>query len=243
MEAFIMSVHRPLSFAGALSLLVVAALLVPLPGAAQPAPQDKAAERNARRLQLQMQTLQQQVQEAQSAKAKADAEKTKLDAEKAAVEGRLAKQAQEIPRAQGALRKANEDLKAAAAAKAELVAQVAALEKQLEENKRLAEATLAAKDRYLAQALKVRDTELTDLQGRNDGNAKQVAECSDKNLRLVKLNAELLDRYRKKGVAEALAQRDPVLGFGDVQMFNLVQDYRDKADAERFSAAPVPANR
>ncbi|MBC7956230.1 MAG: hypothetical protein H7Y33_10220, partial [Cytophagales bacterium] len=60
-------------------------------------------------------------------------------------------------------------------------------------------------------------------------------ECSAKNERLVKISAELLDRYRSKSVADVLSQRDPVLGLGDVQMFNLVQEYRDKADAERFS--------
>lgn len=223
-------------------LALVSLLLAPVLTCAQPA-QDKTAERTARRLQLQMQTLQQQMQEAQAAKAKADADNTRLDAEKAAVQSKLARQAQEIPRAQAALRKANEDLQEAARARAELAARVADLERQLAENKRVADATLAAKDRFLEQALKVRATEQIELQGRHDMQARQVLECSDKNVRLVKLNAELLDRYRKKGVSDVLAQRDPVLGFGDVQMFNLVQDYRDRADAERFSPPDGTAQR
>ncbi len=233
---------RALNQTGSTALLAALLLIVPLFAAAQQA-QDKAAERRLRQQQAQVQTLQQQVQEAQAAKAKADADKSKLDAEKAAVEGKLARQAQEIPRAQGALRKANDELKAAAAAKAELVAQVAALEKQLAETKRLSEATHAAKDRALAQALKIRDTELAEVQGRSEANGKQVLECSDKNQRLVRLNAELLDRYRNKGVGDALAQREPLFGFSDVQMFNLVQDYRDKADAERYAAPNPTVNR
>jgi hypothetical protein len=53
---------------------------------------------------------------------------------------------------------------------------------------------------------------------------------------------ELLNRYRNKSVTDVIKQRDPVLGMGDVEMFNIVQDYRDKADAERFTppAAPTP---
>jgi chromosome segregation ATPase len=233
---------RALNQTGGAVLLAALLLVTPLFAVAQQA-QDKVAERKLRQQQLQMQTLQQQVQDAQAAKAKADADKVKLDAEKAAVEGKLAKQSQEIPRAQGALRKANEELKAAALAKAELVAQVATLEKQMAEAKRLSEATHAAKDRALAQALKIRDTELSEVQGRSEANARQVLECSDKNQRLVKLNAELLDRYRKKGVGDALAQREPFFGFSDVQMFNLVQDYRDKADAEKYAPPNPTVNR
>ena len=227
---------------GSVALLAALLLIAPLFAVAQQAP-DKAAERKLRQQQAQVQTLQQQVQEAQAAKAKADADKARLDTEKAAVEGKFARQAQEIPRAQGALRKANDELKAAAAAKAELVAQVAALEKQLAETKRLSEATHSAKDRALAQALKIRDTELAEVQGRSEANGKQVLECSDKNQRLVRLNAELLDRYRKKGVGDALAQREPIFGFSDVQMFNLVQDYRDKADAEKYAPPNPTVNR
>ena len=231
-----------LNSTGGAALLVALLWITPFFAVAQQTP-DKAAERRLRQQQAQVQTLQQQVQEAQAAKAKADADKAKLDAEKAAVEGKLAKQSQEIPRAQGALRKATEELKAAATAKAELVAQMAELGKQLAETKRLSEATHAAKDRALAQALKIRDTELAEVQSRSDANGKQVLECSDKNQRLVKLNAELLDRYRKKGVGDALAQREPLFGFSDVQMFNLVQDYRDKADAEKYAPPNPTVNR
>ena len=64
--------------------------------------------------------------------------------------------------------------------------------------------------------------------------ARLVTECSSKNDRLVLLNAELLESWRGKGVFDALRQREPVLGLGAVQMFNRAQDYRDKAETERF---------
>jgi len=55
---------------------------------------------------------------------------------------------------------------------------------------------------------------------------------------LVVLGAGLLQLYRDKGLREITRQQEPLLGLGDVQMFNLVQDYRDKTDAERFRPAP-----
>jgi chromosome segregation ATPase len=215
-----------------LSRLVLPALLVLLPAIVS-AQQDKAAERTARRLQLQIQNLQQQMQDAQTAKSRSDAEK-------AAIEKQLHDQAQEIPRAHGALRKASENLKQAEATRDALAGEMTALKKQLDEQKRAADQYLAAKDGELAQSTKVRDAQLVQLRARNDEQVKLVLQCTDKNQRLVKLSAELLDRYRNKGVADALKAREPLLGLYDVEMFNIVQEYRDKAEAERFV---MPANR
>jgi chromosome segregation ATPase len=209
------------------ALLLTCALLAGLSGPAG-AQQDRNAERNARRLQLQLQNLQQQLDEAQAARAK-------LDADNAAAQKALAAQKSEIPRAQGALRKKSEELQASEAARAELASRVDALEKQLAEQKRSSDDALAAKDRTLAQALALHQKQEGELGARFEAQAGQLGECSDKNRRLVTLGAELLDRYRKKGFGEVLRQREPVLGLGDVEMFNLVQDYRDKLDAQRFS--------
>ena len=196
------------------------------------AQQDKNAERAARRLQMQNQALQQQVQEAQAAKSKADADTAVADK-------LLAQQAQAIPRTLGALRQANESLKLLQASRDGLTSRLAALEKQAAEQKRVADDVLATRERELAQSIKLRDAQFVQWQGRHDEQLKQGLECSDKNQRLVQLSADLLDRYRKKSVAETLKQRDPLLGLGDVEMFNLVQEYRDKADAERFSPSTV----
>jgi len=182
------------------------------------------AKKAARRAQLQMQQLQQQAEEAQAAKAKVESDKAVLD--KTVVE-----QGQQMAKLKGALPKVQERLKAVEAERTELAAKVAALEKQLADQKAGAEAAQATTERNTKQ----RDEQQAALQRKHDAQLAQVGECSAKNERLVKLSAELLDRYRNKSVAEVLNQRDPVLGLGDVQMFNLVQDYRDKADAERFS--------
>ncbi|MBC7994714.1 MAG: hypothetical protein H7Z15_15900 [Rhizobacter sp.] len=182
------------------------------------------AKKAARRAQLQMQQLQQKAQEAEAAKAKIEGDKSVLDKQ-------LREQTQQVARLKGALPKALESLKASEAARAELAATVATLEKQLAGQKTSHEAALAAAQINTKQ----RDEKQSQLQRQHDAQVAQVGECSAKNERLVRLSGELLDRYRNKSVSDVMKQRDPVLGLGDVQMFNLVQEYRDKADAERFS--------
>lgn len=188
---------------------------------------DKNAERAARRAQLQAQALQQQLQDAQAAKGK-------LEADKAVADKQAAERGQQAERLRGQLGKSSATLKAAEAARDELAAKVQALEKQLAEQQRGSEEALTLKGRELAQFTRLRDEQLTALQRQHDSQVALVGECTDKNTRLVKLSAELVDRWRSKSVTDVVKQRDVVLGLGDVQMFNLVQDYRDKAEAERF---------
>lgn len=199
---------------------------------------DKNADKAARRAQLQLQSLQQQVQEAQAAKARVEVDKSEVDR-------KLVEQTQAVDQLQQALAKANGRLKVSEAARKQLLVNVAALEKQAVEQKRTSEDALAQKARELAQYTTLRNQQQALLQRQHDDQVAQVAECSTKNDKLVRLSAELLDRYRGKTVRDVLAQREPVLGIGDVQMFNLVQDYRDRADAERYTppapqAAPPP---
>ena len=53
-----------------------------------------------------------------------------------------------------------------------------------------------------------------------------INDCQAKNDNLYKVNAELLDHYRKKGVWSALKQGEPVTGIGSVRVENVVQDYQ-----------------
>lgn len=186
---------------------------------------DKSAERVARRTQLQMQNLQQQVQDAQAAKAKVEADKLSLDKQ-------LAERSKELAQVKGALPRVSQSLKAAEAERARLAAAVAALEKELAEQKRASDEALTAKTRELARFATLRDEQQAQAKARLDAQTTEIGECGTRNERLIRLNAELLDRYRNKAAANVL---EPMLGFGDVEMFNLVQEYRDKADAERYS--------
>ena len=193
------------------------------------------AEKAARRAQLQLQNLQQQLQEAQAAK-------SKVESDKAAVDQQLAEQTTQAEQLKTSISKLEARLRASEKARAELTANVKSLEKQLADEKLSHEQALAQKARELAQYTKLRDEQQAQLQRKHDDQAALVADCTGKNDKLLHLNVELLNRYRNKSVTDVIKQREPVLGMGDVEMFNMVQDYRDKADAERFTppAAPTP---
>jgi chromosome segregation ATPase len=54
--------------------------------------------------------------------------------------------------------------------------------------------------------------------------------CYGNNKQLLDLNRELLQRYQDKGVFAALRQQEPLTGMTQVEVENLVQDYRYKID-------------
>jgi DNA repair exonuclease SbcCD ATPase subunit len=54
--------------------------------------------------------------------------------------------------------------------------------------------------------------------------------CYDNNRKLLDLNREILAQYENKGVFDALRQKEPVTGLKQVEVENLVQDYRYKID-------------
>lgn len=222
--------HSPFRAQSALRLALLSALLLQVSWQPVFAQQDRAAEKAARRQQQQVQQLQQQVSQAQ-------AEKAKIEQDKAAIAKELQDKAQAASRAGAAQRATAAKLTALEADKTQLAAKVADLERVLEDVKRTAEQALAEKDREIARAataFKAKEGEREEWQGRFGQQVRLATECTDKNDRLLRLNAELLARWQGKGVFDTLRQREPVLGFKDVQMFNLVQDYRDRADAERF---------
>jgi chromosome segregation ATPase len=205
------------------------ALLITCGGAA--AQQDRQAQQQQRRQQLQMQQLQQQLQEAQAAKAKLEAENAELK-----------KSAESRERQAGAAvatqRQLDQKLKAAEAERSTLAGSAADLERRLADAQKRAAEALAAKDRELAElgrTLKTGELRETDLQGRFREQVRLVSECSEKNERLVQVGAELLGRYRDKGLGDVLRNREPVLGFADVATFNLLQDLRDRLDGARFT--------
>jgi chromosome segregation ATPase len=215
----------------ALALSLLACLLTSLPAHAQ---DERAAERAARRQQMQMQQLQQQVSQAEAEKARLQQERDQ--AEKQA-EKQAGERARALARASAAEKAALERARLLDEEKAALQQRIEALEQAAKAQQQEAAAALAAKDAELARtaaALQAQTGAREEWQQRFGQQVRLVTECSEKNERLVKLGAELLARWQGKGVMDALKQREPLLGLGDVQMFNLVQAYRDKTDNEKF---------
>lgn len=63
-----------------------------------------------------------------------------------------------------------------------------------------------------------------------------LAACEEKNLRLYKIGVELLDRYKNKGVFQAIRQAEPFTQLEWAGMENLLAEYREKLDGQRAKA-------
>ena len=63
---------------------------------------------------------------------------------------------------------------------------------------------------------------------------RRVTEDETKNVELFKVAGEILKRYEKFGLGDALAAREPFIGTTRVKLENLVQEYQDKLLAQKI---------
>lgn len=68
-----------------------------------------------------------------------------------------------------------------------------------------------------------------------------VADRETKNLELFKTGNEILDRYEKFSLGDALVAKEPFIGITRVKLQEFVQDYKDKLTAQRISIGQAPA--
>lgn len=160
--------------------------------------------------------------------------------------------------AQKALQKAQYMLRQATNEKAELQTQVDALKQQVEKLMQDVAATKTAadqakrttEDKYgnAIEQWKQRDTQRSDelaslkqqlnqeivqkreIESKLQKQSNNFAVCYANNRKLYDLNGELLARYENKGFGDVLKQREPFTGIKQVDIENLVQDYRYRID-------------
>jgi len=60
-----------------------------------------------------------------------------------------------------------------------------------------------------------------------------------KNAEMLKLGLEVLDRYEKYGLGQALTAKEPFLGITRAKFQSLVQDYEDKLTDQRITETPA----
>lgn len=65
---------------------------------------------------------------------------------------------------------------------------------------------------------------------------RQVQDQQAKNLKMYQTGMEILDRYEKFGLGDALLAREPFVGSTKVKFQTLVQDYSDKLADQRIQA-------
>lgn len=171
--------------------------------------------------------LRELVHRTQEALRQAQADNAELTRAKTDAEQKLAAATKQLESAQSGS-------KAAQAAQASLQSKVTIAESaQADLTLKLADANdrLSATNTKLGEATKqlaARDAELAQLKQGFAQSQAANASCEDKNMKLYTYGQELLHAYRKKGVWAALSQKDPVLGLKEVDIENVVQEYKIK---------------
>jgi cell division septum initiation protein DivIVA len=110
------------------------------------------------------------------------------------------------------------------------------LTRQLEDAKRQI-AALTSREKETATQLAARDSQLKQTQQELDGSKAATTSCEAKNLKLYEYSQELVKRYERKGVWSSLAQKEPVFGFKQVGIENVIQEYQEKLDSQKIPQA------
>jgi DNA repair exonuclease SbcCD ATPase subunit len=99
---------------------------------------------------------------------------------------------------------------------------------------------LVEKFRQLAQTLK--DTENNRVQVRRelDERSTQFDKCALDNVQLYEITGEVLDRYEHVGLFTRVSASEPFTKITRTRIDNLVDDYRERAQALRVKKQPKP---
>jgi chromosome segregation ATPase len=108
-----------------------------------------------------------------------------------------------------------------------LTTKAGAQEKELLETKESLTKWKTAYEQLVANAQKS-EAARAKLAGESIVLKRKLEDRERKNAELFKLGNEILTRYEKFGLGEALAAREPFTGLARVKLENLVQDYQDK---------------
>ena len=157
----------------------------------------------------------------------------------------LADQDASLERAQYMLRQVNAQKDQLEQKNAELQKEIDGLksksEKQLKEqklgnkklgqdNKKKDEYIAKLRDKIKALVATLRESESERLLANKEGLAvnADLKACVDNNHQLVKVNDELVSKYGKKGIWDAMVQKEPFTGIAQTKIENIMQEYRFK---------------
>ena len=213
--------------------LVLLYLLAPTLGRADDAAAQASTEsrlRDALRSTMQqLQDAQGQAATLQATQAQSDKDNADLKAKVDALNAQIADMIKQKADDQAASDKAIADLKSQ---NADLTTQVAKLndalaawEKDDKENAQLAKDKEAARAQLVIQGIM---------------QQRVIDDRETKNLALYNLGNEILTRYEKFSLGDALAAKEPFTGLSRVKLQELVQDYKDKISDQRVIPGQIP---
>jgi chromosome segregation ATPase len=165
-------------------------------------------------------------------------ERTSLQAENA----RMKKELEDLRKERDQLKKSREAvdvrLKSDAAALARSSADRDSTEQQLAQSKaRMQE--LVGKFRETLQTLRELEAEGNSAKQSLAARDTELKTCVDRNVALYHLNDEVLTRFEKQGLLSRMAQAEPFTRIKRVQLENLIDGYKARAEDQR-AAAPTP---
>ncbi len=93
---------------------------------------------------------------------------------------------------------------------------------------------IVEKHKKLNQEKSSLNNQLLVLQQAQTYTESELEICANKNLELLKITRNMTENFNKHGVFDALLSKEPVLGFNDVEIETLIQEYQDKLLAQQY---------
>ena len=170
-----------------------------------------------------------QLREAQTQRATAEAEKADVEAKRAALAEELETLKKKTAENQAESKKAIDDLNGKVAERDREIGDLrVTLEKWKVEHKKITDIATTKE----GQRAKLTEKVIT--------LNRVVADQRTKNAQMYELGLELLDRYERFGLGDALTAREPFVGVTRVKFQNLMQDYSDKLIDAKIKPEPAP---
>ncbi len=165
-----------------------------------------------------------QLRAAQAEKAALQAAQAELDAKNKTLETQVKEQGKRLAQLDTDLKKEKES---AAEIQGRQGAEIKRLKEELAQHKVSLEKWQTS-HATITEIVKKKENERAKLQIKSAEQERKLADCRVKNAELYTLATEILERYKRFGIGEALAAREPFTGNAKVKLQNIVQDYGEK---------------
>lgn len=208
---------------------LIAAMLLAAPTAAWPQQEPNKQASRERELLRRAQAAQKQ---AEDAKAAVEAEKSKLEAEAKTARAQAAKTSGAVARERKRADELQASLDAAGKERTSLLKDKESLGGKLAETESRLKETLVALA-STRESLAAREKELQGVRQIAAQQSTSLRVCADKNLKLYGVANEVMGKYRDQGVWDAMKRKEPFTGLRQVEVENLLEEYRDRASEAR----------
>lgn len=148
-----------------------------------------------------------------------------------------------VARLQLMVRQLSTEREALAAENAKLKSEVEDVRKKFGDLRTKAQSALTQfkeQSNDLGEKLRENQARVLELETVNTRQAEEFNTCMKKNVALYDSHRDILRQYEKKGVFASLLQREPLTGIKQVEIENLIEDYRERIDPLQVKI-PSPA--